>query len=1118
MSSSNFPITPLRQFSPPRPINAQRFISFKSTSTSDLATVPPTTSSHSFSQVQPIDAPRFSFFKSNTPRDTPRFLCSLSKERDCPRDEGRFSATENERSRDDSTDQHTHRQHHKISNTHNTHCREERAPHVEHLVRPHLNQSIHPKKEITPHHRVWTARVTIPHTAHRTPPSRQGFSHRNPKVFTRTSIQGKSGCTFHRSHQFHASRNHMGRPSCALGRTQTANSLSGGGMQLHIYGIHDHHFRVWNRPDNLTSHSSLHQSNPETLRRPQIQNNHPDHVRADHRSYSLTSHTSQCDNTHRVEESRKSQRRSRDERGWIMVGTGGHTDSRRKEESSDVRGTLRQGVLGRAERSHTDFDRRHTPPTPHTLSLTESTRDPTPNETITLAAHHNRKDHQNDSETTSRPLIEEYPERCSSNTDSERLHFRELSTSLTPPHTRWVDEIPRNNRLTHLSNPPQDAGIIVKRVKIHPTIQMVPFDSSQKVSSLLSSLKQARGKVCFSPFHSVHVSFDTPIRKPHSHHHRKKKESHHHHHHHHHHKERERPLEKQRDKNDNFLFPPHPPKIPKIFFDIMSFLRYDISPEFVAYSSLPQEPRRSIARALSSPLKEISSSIINFPFVQKLAENISHTVSTEYSSLISIISNVEKFCSLFISPSDPPPTAKKSALTPQDLQNLKEWSTVTSIPRDSPPIYSNFAFKVLKSDNSTTRLILDCKELNKRMKEPPTFHLPQPISIICIILSSNFAVVADFRSWFFQHQICKEIAFLYFAFRVGGKWNALGRLAQGWKFSPSIAQKTSEILSFDPLSQDNDLRLTWIDNLFFGSRTVEDAQQKRMRFISRCDDARAEIGEISEIVTSFEYVGGEFDLIRKRWRVKDSWVRRALPLLDQFPPKTSLRRVWCVMGILLWFLRLTLLPLTLADPLIFFLSRLAKQVSTNTLDWTDTVEVWPSVLENIQSLKHTFHLNSWRTLSSPLPFPSPNQLPLAFSDASLVGGAGVYDGRVIWRSSWEHTQSQHDIFLLETRAWRETVRWMLDHNITSFVTVTDNQALYYSLIKTRSKNYQVNTILLDVLMMLREKRALIYAGWIDTESMPADAASRGVTERITTPNVNQIHFSQYPVVCSSDEH
>lgn len=223
------------------------------------------------------------------------------------------------------------------------------------------------------------------------------------------------------------------------------------------------------------------------------------------------------------------------------------------------------------------------------------------------------------------------------------------------------------------------------------------------------------------------------------------------------------------------------------------------------------------------------------------------------------------------------------------------------------------------------------------------------------------------------------------------------------------------------------------------------------------------------------------------------------------------------MGIILWFLRLTLLPLTLADPLLFFMSRLAKQVSTQTLRWTDTIPLWPSVFDNIGTLHHLIQVNAWRTLSHSLPLPPPAHLPLAFSDASLTGGAGVVDGRVVWTCKWPQTPHNHNILELETRAWKTTVKWMSDHHFTAFVTITDSQPLYYSLIKTRSKNFQVNSILRDVILMLREKKTLLYVGWIDTKAMPADAASRGVNGVVLMPNVNQILFSQYPIVFSCDE-
>jgi len=398
------------------------------------------------------------------------------------------------------------------------------------------------------------------------------------------------------------------------------------------------------------------------------------------------------------------------------------------------------------------------------------------------------------------------------------------------------------------------------------------------------------------------------------------------------------------------------------------------------------------------------------------------------------------------------------------------------------------------------------------MVDPPKFRLPPPFTIISHILSFSYGFTSDFTSWFFQHFLSRDVA-EYFSFRVGGKWNYLMRLAQGWKFSPITAQTSSEILAYDEM--DRIENLVWIDNIFMGGNTIHQAHLRKERFEKRCRDANAALGDMSEVTNKVVFVGGEFDLLHKKWRVKTTWVAKALSLLSITSFHMSVRRLWSIVGCLLWFLRMSLRPLTMIDPLIFFISRLAHKLASDQIHWDSNVELWKSVQDNISSLKQVIAENQWRCLS--LFSSSLSEFPverMVFSDASRWGGAGVWRGQVIWSGSWPQSWSQKDILFLEARAWELSICHLIEKGERDIVTIVDNQPLFYAIMKTRSKSFSTNHILHRTFQLLEKNQCSAYVGWVPSELMPADKASRGESENFSLPTRQQIIFSHFPFVAA----
>ena len=558
--------------------------------------------------------------------------------------------------------------------------------------------------------------------------------------------------------------------------------------------------------------------------------------------------------------------------------------------------------------------------------------------------------------------------------------------------------------------------------------------------------------------------------------------------------------------------PLHPPKLSSFLSFVDSF-DYDPPLPYQDDAVLPHGPRKSRISPLFVPLKPIPETQLNLSYLCEAASQISSEFSSNYQTLISYITDLDSFLSLFLSSPPHVRPGKRSKLSKQDVADLLEWKVLSPCPRRVHPPFFHFAFKVLKSDPSWSRFIIDCTLLNSHQKNPPSYSLPCPLRIILTILACDVGFVTDFSAWFPQHRISPDIS-PFFALRVNSSPLLCPRLAQGWKFSPSIAQGSSLILVFDPLFPDA-TSLTWIDDNFFGDLSRARLELRRDNFIERCAQANAQIGSISDISEQLVYVGMEFNLAEKKWRIKTSWTEKLLSFIsslsisnDSFCAPTQV--LWILLGSFLWFLRCSCRPLALLDPLISQAIDIAPRLIDGSISWSDVISFWPSTISCCLSLISMVEENSWRFVPHSPPLVSPSLF--LFSDASLTGGAVVCGDKVIWSTTWDFETAHTDILYLETLAWAAGVRLLPTLGILSAVTVTDNEALYFSLLKTRSKNPKVGSVIADVCQWAETKHLLLFAGWTSTSLMPADGPSRGQPLGSFSPSRKDIRLSDHPFV------
>ena len=348
----------------------------------------------------------------------------------------------------------------------------------------------------------------------------------------------------------------------------------------------------------------------------------------------------------------------------------------------------------------------------------------------------------------------------------------------------------------------------------------------------------------------------------------------------------------------------------------------------------------------------------------------------------------------------------------------------------------------------------------------------------------------------------------FFPFRVQSKPYFCRRLPQGWKFSPVTAQKSSEVLAWDPVSPGFSRSCVWIDDFFFGSHTEDELQVRKERFLERCDRANAKIGSMTEISTEIKFVGMDFDLERKRWRVKPDWCEKAKCRLDRFSSPCTLKDIWSVLGLLLWFLRCTGRPLALLDQLINLAARFAPLVLSEELNWNHLVSPWPSAMNVVREVSALVSVNLWRTTVVPLPFVVPDLV--VFSDASLYGGAAVFCSCVVWSKKWDFETTSADIFYLESLAWAAGIKAAHAKGARCLITAVDNEGLYYAMLKTRAKEFRVSKIIGDMLVWAEMHHVLLYAAWIPTDRMPADAPSRGNSLTLCNVPVDELRISRWP--------
>jgi len=291
------------------------------------------------------------------------------------------------------------------------------------------------------------------------------------------------------------------------------------------------------------------------------------------------------------------------------------------------------------------------------------------------------------------------------------------------------------------------------------------------------------------------------------------------------------------------------------------------------------------------------------------------------------------------------------------------WTLFEICRRDEITAYSKF-FQVPKGTNFW-RVIADSRIAGRLCRSPDPVNFPHVRTLLLEIaaLGATFAVVGDFKFWFYQMEISTELR-RFFGIECGEIFCRLRCLPQGWSWSPRIAQSMSWLIILyheknedtlgvheewsgdpppfvrlkDPRTKNVvGLIFLWLDNIFVIHKDpkIRDLWFKRLERNGKVFNARWKQLDITD---SPKYLGIHFNI--KAPENSDSFVQWAhdkdrigkwKTILDK--PIMTARDMAAHVGIIIWHHMVSLEPLYSAKRCINVLRRIAPKLKFKS--WWD---------------------------------------------------------------------------------------------------------------------------------------------------------------------------------------
>jgi hypothetical protein len=490
-----------------------------------------------------------------------------------------------------------------------------------------------------------------------------------------------------------------------------------------------------------------------------------------------------------------------------------------------------------------------------------------------------------------------------------------------------------------------------------------------------------------------------------------------------------------------------------------------------------QGTRLTLPSTLSTaPLSEISTSTLDLALIRQW--DCRHGGLA--TPLLDLISDELAFRSTLTA--EPDRHIRRSRGLLSQAQQLDDWGIATEVAASA--VFMK-AFTVPKADGGS-RWILDATPINRISTPAPEMGLPRLHDIFIELSRFKFAATIDAKSYFYQFNVAKDIQ-RYFSFIVNGKRGkglrrSMTRLCMGWRFSPAIAQRTSNVICAEVLSRlpFRAMCVAWVDNFIMAASTAAELETLQRTFLQVATEVNLAVHPFSPDPQRLTLLGFEVDMRSGSIRHTDKWLAKVQSQLDA--SEWTLHSAVEVLGKFMWITYARQLPLCQFPCVLASLSTIASTVASHG-DWNLVFPMESALMDELR-----------RALSiACTPFQASTSQPsdkalLLFSDASAhmwayTSGSFAANGHfAVW--------PQAHIYFHELRAALAALLDAAATGVSHVALGVDNTAVLYALRSQHSPNSIANLWIRRALESLPSSFAF-RVFHVASELNPADEYTRG---------------------------
>jgi len=430
------------------------------------------------------------------------------------------------------------------------------------------------------------------------------------------------------------------------------------------------------------------------------------------------------------------------------------------------------------------------------------------------------------------------------------------------------------------------------------------------------------------------------------------------------------------------------------------------------------------------------------------------------------------------------------------LQQLLDWGKVRwEELQQQDTIFEPSPFYVREKSNGTeTRPIWAAVPSNLSMEDPFDLQLPQMGDTIDWAFEGTpdgpvMGVSIDMVGWFGQIPMKGRYLRIRLPRSMARKEHLVWVvLPQGWKWSPVLAQRISEVI----LSNLSCAKAIIYDNfLLTGPPDILSGQVEELRL--RCARIGAKINIQKSTpdlkpAHSCTHCGAELSFNDASFRMEEKWAQKVTPIMEKFGSAEALTfdEVFTAAGLMIWYLNVKRIPLAHYRPVISAMRLIGRRVNRGS-PWSSTFTVSPSLRAAFRTIAAALRLNHWTKWT-----PKCLIKYRIHCDASDIGYSWcVVDSEkreviVHEMKLFGRDEELTNIADREMKALSEALEWARRHDLRGIHAFVDNSVVVNVVKKGHSSREYLDAALREILI------DDLTITWIPSDLNPADLASRGI--------------------------